>query len=442
MPSLQNSGLRVLCIYAQSQTYTQTVFEHVDAFRAYSRHEWFYLDLGQLSHPALDLNSFDAVVVHYSVRLPYSQICEKGIQALKAHAGLKALFIQDEYDNTNHVKTLIREIGFGLVLSVVPPRSLAYVYPPNEFPGVVFVSNLTGYVPDLSELPGSDVPPSQRNLIIGYRGRPLPVRYGQLGCEKIEIGRLVKKYCDARGISNDIAWSEKARIYGPRWYEFMVSCRAMLGSESGSNVFDWDGTLESKIRDFRRKHPFAGDARIYERVVAAHEQPGLMNQASPRLFEAIAARTALVLFEGDYSDVVTPELHYISLKKDGSNLDEVFALLRDGEYVDAMTRRAYEDVLGSRKYCYENFVQWVDDRIDEVRGSVETVVGARVAHIVSSEGLPLLKRPVRALAPQSPKFFRRVMSKIYQSLYPAWALIPEFHRRWLKSILKRILFKK
>ena len=44
---------------------------------------------------------------------------------------------------------------------------------------------------------------------------------------------------------------------------------------------------------------------------------------SPRHFEAAAFRICQVLFEGRYSGVLEPMVHYIPLKKDFSNIDEV-----------------------------------------------------------------------------------------------------------------------
>ena len=53
--------------------------------------------------------------------------------------------------------------------------------------------------------------------------------------------------CAARGIPHDIAMDDASRIYGDAWYKFLGSSRTMLGSESGSNVFDFDGDLEEEI---------------------------------------------------------------------------------------------------------------------------------------------------------------------------------------------------
>lgn len=356
--------LNVLYLYNSTQTYTSTVHEHIACFAKHSRHRSFFCHHDHAAEFDVDLSRFDAIAIHYSIRLPFDQVSPSAGKAIAKFNGLKFLFIQDEYDYTHRAWHWIKTLGIQLVFTVVPQRGIAQAYPSSEFPGTRFISTLTGYVPEELNLNPDTTAPSQRALIVGYRGRPLPIRYGKLGMEKIGIGEIVKNYCDAHGIENDIAWSEESRIYGPRWYEFMGSCRSMLGSESGSNVFDWDGTLVERIASFRKLNPQVEDDEVYEKFVRTEEIDGFMNQVSPRIFEAIAARTVLVLFEGDYSGVVKAGQHFIPVKKDGSNLDEVMRLLRDGAYVDAMVERAYQDVIATGKYSYQSFVSLVDEEIE------------------------------------------------------------------------------
>lgn len=355
--------MNILVLYDETQTFTATVYEHLDSFTRWSGSRVFFAHHDARGNNTVDLHLFDAVVLHYSIRLPFDQISELMAQSLIAYSGLKAVFIQDEYDHTRRAWYWIKRLGIRLVFSSVPDQSMARIYPPAEFPGVRFVSNLTGYAPAALATVGRNVPPSQRPLKIGYRGRALPVRYGALGREKIEIGQLVRTYCEARGVAHDIEWHEANRLYGDKWYEFIASCRAVLGTESGSNVFDWDGSLESQIHAYKADHPRADERQIYEAIVAPKEMPGVMNQVSPRIFEAIACRTALVLFEGLYSGIVEPDVHFIPLRKDGSNLDDVMTRLRDGPAVDAMVERAFDDVLGSGRYSHESFMRMVATEI-------------------------------------------------------------------------------
>lgn len=392
--------MNFLLLYNARETYTNTVFEHLDAFSRFSSHRYFYAHHDGTQPLAAELARFDGVGIHYCARLPYDQVSEDAAQRLAAYPGLKFLFIQDEYEHTHRAWHWIRRLGIRLVFTVVPAANVARVYPPGEFPGVTFVSVLTGYVPEeLRALPAPP-PPSQRSTIVGYRGRPLGVQYGALGREKVRIGRLVKAYCEAHGIAHDIAWTEDARIYGPAWYDFIASCRAMLGTESGSNVFDWDGTLPARIAQYRGEHPDAGDEEIYAQLVAPLDLHGVIDQVSPRVFESIALRTVLVQFEGAYSGVIEPWKHFIPLKKDGSNLDEVAAALADGAFVDAMTQRAYDDVVASGRYGHAAFVATTDRAIERAVACLPDAPAAPAAELAAAAPLPLTTRPVRAQPPQ------------------------------------------
>jgi hypothetical protein len=337
------------------------------------------------------------------------------------------------------------------VFTVVPELGIETVYPKSEFPNTRFVTNLTGYVPE--KLPAtSELPmPSQRSLMVGYRGRPLPIRYGQLGVEKIDVGRIVKLYCDQHNIRNDIAWSEESRIYGHGWYEFVISCRSMLGSESGSNVFDWDGNLAEEIAAYKDARPNATDSDIYRDLIRGKEIDGLMNQLSPRVFEAIASRTVLVLFEGEYSGVIKAWEHFVPLKKDGSNLPEVMQKLADGAFVDWLVENAYRHVIASGMYSYRAFVQMVDAEISV--GCAAISAGTSISHesgedlLLHGQPTTITTRPIRSRppsvapssisstlmgAPGGPAFGRRV------ALY-FWAQMPEHQRDWVRPFLKKIL---
>jgi len=390
----QLSGKNVLVLYNETQTFTSTVFEHLDSLARHSRARVFFAHQDHRT-PVADFARFDAVIIHYSIRLPFDQIAEPTATALAAFRGLKVLFIQDEYDHTRRAWHWIQRLGIRLVFSSVPEPSMGRVYPPSEFPNVRFVSNLTGYAPEELATVGPRRPPSERPLKIGYRGRPLPIRYGALGKEKTEIGRLVKTYCESAGVEHDIGWEESDRLYGDDWYDFIASCRAVLGSESGSNVFDWDGTLPAQIEAYRAAHPGASERDLYDAIIAPLDLHGLMNQVSSRVFEAIACRTALVLFEGDYSGVVQPDRHFIPLRRDGQNLPEVIERLRDGAAVDAMTERAFAEVLAGGTYGYEAFVRMVDAEIAKAMASLEDCGEPRPAASFETPGVVIRTRPHR-----------------------------------------------
>src|SRR5207248_812275 len=102
-----------------------------------------------------------------------------------------------------------------------------------------------------------------------------------------------------------------------------------------------------------RQNPKINYEEVRARHLVGREGEIMMNQISPKVFEAIACKTALVLFEGRYSGVLEPGRHFIALKKDFSNVEEVLALLRDDAFLEALAERAYADVIGSGRYSYQ-----------------------------------------------------------------------------------------
>lgn len=440
MQQSQNSRAKILCVYAASQTYTSTVYEHLDSFRNYSKHSWYYLDCSQFNKYFVNLEDFDAIFLHYSVRLAFAQVSEHGLESLRKFHGFRGLFIQDEYDNTNEVKQLINSIPFNLVFSVVPDASLVKIYPPNEFSRTRFVNNFTGYVPnDLIFKLGNITPPSKRSLVVAYRGRSLPVRYGRLGQEKKSIGEHVLNYCLMQGVSCDIKWDETSRIYGDDWYKFISSAKSMLGSESGSNVFDWDGNLQMTINNYYAESPNATIQDVIRDIIEPREVHGLMNQISPRIFEMAAAKTVMVLFEGAYSGVLEPNIHFLPLKKDFSNLPQIFSTLADDIKVDAIAERAYEDIIISERYGYRQFVEMVDGEIGKIIADLN--LNLTDTEIALTDTLSKITHfPIKSKPPLPPSLMRSkfpLAPLISYLIIAAWQRIPIVIRPYIKRLMGR-----
>jgi hypothetical protein len=191
-----------------------------------------------------------------------------------------------------------------------------------------------------------------------------------LGVEKAEIGRRVKTECEARGVPHDIDVTEQSRFYGEAWYEFLGRCRTRLGSESGSNVFDFDGSIGERYRQILKERGVAPKYQEFRTYTDRIENQISMGQISPRVFEASAVRTPLILHTGGYSGIIRPDEHYIELKNDFSNLDAVFARLEDLEGLERMAHRAYEYLVRSEKYGYRQFGKFIGEtawRIAESR---------------------------------------------------------------------------
>jgi hypothetical protein len=358
---------RLLVAYDNGSVYVPTIAEYLDSLSRYSRWQIRYLHVTYKAKIEFDLNKFDAIFHNYCARLDMSShVSDDYLRALKSFRGVKMLALQDEYDRTDLLRTAIREMGFHIVLTCVPEHMLEKIYPRTMFPGVRFLTVLTGYVPEHLARRGAKLTPlGERPIHIGYRGRDIGGRYGRLGYLKVEVGRRIRAICEARGVPHDIEWSAEKRIYGDAWYDFIGSCRATLGTESGSNVFDFDGSIGETYNKLSAERggpvPYEEFRRYTDPIEAQYD----MAQISPRVFEAAALRTPMILVSGRYSGLLAPEEHYIELKEDFSNADAVLARLDDLAGLERMAERAYRHLVGSRRFHYRGFIELIDAALEE-----------------------------------------------------------------------------
>ncbi|HWP27386.1 MAG TPA: glycosyltransferase [Xanthobacteraceae bacterium] len=172
--------------------------------------------------------------------------------------------------------------------------------------------------------------------------------------------RLAPQY----GLRCDVAVEENDRLYGEAWISFLSSCKAVLGTEGGSSIWDYDGSAERAVDDYLAANPGASFDEVAHAVLNDHEGNLCYNAISPRVFEAAALRTPMIMFPGWYNGVVEPERHYIVLAKDFSNFSDVVERLRDDAYLQALADRTYTELVASGAYSKRAFAAKIDEAIE------------------------------------------------------------------------------
>ncbi len=353
----KKSALDILMLCDRFSTHTNTIREYVEAFGEMSGNRYAFADArekftydGGAHGFVYDFGAYDAVVIHFSVRQCFPQYTSpRYLEALKQYGGYKVLMVQDDYDLTEVTRKRIEEMGVHEVLTPVPEANIPKVYPPERFTGVRFQTVLTGYVTAEMAARREFVPLGERKNVFCYRGRPLHYQYGISGHEKLAIGVDMRRICEERGVPCDIEWTEEKRIYGAAWDDFISDARAMLASESGASIFDFDGSLKKKIDDGLAANPDMTFGEAFEKYLKDIDGQIIVNVVSPKMFEAIAHRTALVMYTGEYSGILKPD---VLLEK-----------VMDDAYLTALTERAYEDIIASGRYDYQSYVDLVDGAI-------------------------------------------------------------------------------
>jgi hypothetical protein len=112
-----------------------------------------------------------------------------------------------------------------------------------------------------------------------------------------------------------------------------------------------------------QKNPDYTFQEIYDLVLKDYEDNIHYRTISPRIFEAAAFRVLMILFEGEYSGILKPYIHYIPLKKDFSNLQEALKIMQDQDFVEKILQNAYNDLILSGSYTFQKFIAGFDENL-------------------------------------------------------------------------------
>ena len=412
----------LLCNKPKSGNDANTIVDHIEALETYSEHKiWLYSNLGDFSS-ILDLNTFDVIIIHYSLSLFHNHyISESAKEKIRAFDGLKVVFIQDEYRQINTVISQLQYLKIDVLFTCFPEEEMEKIYSKKALPNLSLYNNLTGYIPERLLQQATLPKTQQRTLHLGYRGRKVPFWLGELAYEKWDIVEKWKHYVKHPAIKTDISYKEEDRIYGSNWQKFLLSCKATLGVESGASVMDFTGELERNIDIYQLLHPKTSFYKVQDLFLKPYEDQFKLNQISPRCFEAIALKTTLILYEGDYSGILRPHQHYIPLKKDYSNIDEVVSKLQDDDYLQNMAETAFKDIALNPEYSYQHYVKKVSELITQ-----EWRKGSRKA----------VATPYTQQAFDKAIHYIPIKKKIYQLALPLYYKLPPKSKLVVKSMLR------
>jgi hypothetical protein len=346
-----------------------TVREHVGAFLAHSRFAWYPVNVTFGLPPGLRRYEFAAVVYHYSLRPTYHWLTPDVRDYLAGSAPYRVAIFQDEIWYFRERDRFLADLRIDCLFSRHKPHHVRDVYGARV---ADYAHYLAGYVADglVARAARLTRPYPERSTDVGYRGRRLGYYFGRGGQEKGEIAERFAELTSGRGLRLDVASRESDRLYGEHWDRFLADCKAVLGVEGGVSVIDRTGRFRDLYDRLIAQNPkltFADYVAAAGPDFEALEDRIDYRCLTPRHFESAAFRNLQILFEGKYDGVLEPWTHYVPLKKDFSNLDDVLAVLADPVRATAITDRAYADLIASGRYTYQGFVRSFDDRLAAAR---------------------------------------------------------------------------
>jgi hypothetical protein len=311
------------------------------------------------------------------------------------------------------------ELGVQVMFTCVAERDHETFYPKALIPTLeATYTVLPGYVPTYLETVSVD-PRASRSLDIGYRSREVPYYLGDLGREKRIIADRFDAIAREQGFRSDISVRERDRLYGRRWLEFLAASRCVLGSASGASVVDFSGAIRRNCERHLGLYPDATYEEVKQRLFAEVDWRIVIDTVSPRTFEATAFRCTLIQHEGGYAGILDPERHYICVRRDYSNIQDVIDRIKDRAYCRHLAEDVHRDLIASGLYSYRTFAAQFDRQL--------------AAHI----GGPATDRSVSAL-----KFYTVNFIKHRQAIIPCrdrFIVLPS--KRLAAAIWRRCLSK-
>jgi hypothetical protein len=362
-----------------------TILEHVGSFGQYSRFKFWSLNT-ELGFPqALRNLRFKGILLHYSLFDFKYALNNAFLNYLEQNRpSYKIAFFQDEHRFCKQRYDFLNQFKVDCVYTLIEPSFWKDTY--LKYTKVKkIIHTLPGYVSDalIEGAAGNALPSERRKIDIGYRGRRLEFYMGKGSQEKYEIGVVFKEKAVELDLKLEIETEERKRLYGKAWYQFIGECKAVLGVEAGVSIFDVEDIVYQKYRQLIAANPKITFDEMSKKLLNKWEDRIPYRTISPRHFEAAAFRTCQILFEGNYSGILHPMIHYIPLKKDFSNFKDVIAMFHDQKLRSELTDNAYQDLIASGHYSYRKFISNSIDKM-LIESSLQADISDEEVDIVTS----------------------------------------------------------
>ena len=353
-----------------------TVMDSIFCFKDYGNKHFYYYNYKGNSYinKILKLVKFDVVLFHYTfmgIRWDNKE-WKSIINDFKDcwPEAVKGIIPQDEYYKTNSIRNFSKNAKINIIYTLASGKDIDKLY--GDFiDSTSIYTVLTGYVNNKTVIKVQNelkkYKTNHRKYAIGYRARELNFSLGQHATLKTklvdDVNKRLENYLSNTNIMNT-TYDDKNVFWGWDWYKFLLDCDTTLGCKGGASILDEDGKIESMVNLYIKKHPGASFKEVSSELLEPYENSINYTMISPRIFECARTTTCQIFLEDDYR-IIRPGIHYINLKRDFSNFDEVVKKVQNKKYCAQIAENAYKELIVSGKYSYEKYVKRMMDTIEK-----------------------------------------------------------------------------
>ncbi|MGQ0811535.1 MAG: glycosyltransferase family protein [Nitrospiraceae bacterium] len=283
------------------------------------------------------IKNYDLIVILHSAAGDDMSFVRGASAILQARRGKLLVFFGNEYNLMPEKIGFARETGADYIASQLPQAAARWLY--SECP-----SHVLEAPPALNPEVYRPIP-GPRPIDIGFRGDAYRLTLGDT--ERTDLINYFSNHSPRLGLVTDI---EFVRYHRRQWVIFLNQCKGIVGAESGTYYLEKDDRTQQAIAQYVRQVPESSFEDIYTRFFKGYPNPVSGKAVSSRHFEPIGTKTCQILLEGNYNGILKADEHYISIKKDFSNVAEALQRFHDHSYRQHMVNRAHDYVFDQHTY--------------------------------------------------------------------------------------------
>lgn len=345
--------LRTLLVFAdgtanETLSYQRGWPRHFPRHKAFDCHSLNLLDPSRakraLSVAEIATRRYDVVVLLHSVFSNQQRLVGPRFQAMRMARGPIACFLGNEYKLMPEKMAFCEDLDVCLLVSQSTSSRVHAMYHARLGCDIVSLPN-GGLDTDVYKPMRAA---SERSIDIGFRAEENPLYLGH--DDKRVLADTFDVEGPKRGLKVDISLDRKDRFDEVGWADFLNRCRGVVGAEAGGDYFEITDATRLRVNAYVHEHPNVTRAEIVERFFRDYKDPVPARMLASRHIEAAGTRTVQILFEGLYGGEFQPHEHYIPLRKDLSNLDEVFETFADPAACARIAENAYRKAVSDLTY--------------------------------------------------------------------------------------------
>lgn len=309
-------------------------------------------NLVEFRHFKRALREYPLVIILHSATGDNMSVLLKTRAWFSDRRGKLLVFIGNEYNLLQDKIRFLNDVGADYIGTQLPLKAAIWLY--NQCHGLEIIEAPHALNPKIYRC----IPDVRKSVDVGFRGLIYPRWIGDL--ERTSIISYFQNRCHIHELSCDIRTEKVTRN---EWARLLNTFKAVVGAEAGTYYLQRSDELINKVAKFEKANPNVSFAEIYNLYFSGLDPMISGKCISSRHFEPIGTKTCQILVEGEYNGILKADEHFISVKKDLSNINDAIQRFKDVSYRERMVENTLQYVMDCHTY---------DKRVNEILKKVIT----------------------------------------------------------------------